>query len=155
MAVAAIMAVTLSPLTDINLAAMHALECAGHSHPMSKNQLASCLGGRYFALGGWQQSQLLAFAIGETVADEATLIDLVVAPDARRSGLARLLLDALLTRWQEAGVASVFLEVRASNSAAIALYQQQGFNEIGIRRGYYPGHEGREDAILMALALGL
>ncbi len=149
------MAVTLAALTAADLPAMHALECAGHSHPMSLNQLGSCLGGRYFAVGGWQQGQLLAFAIGETVVDEATLIDLVVAPEVRRTGLARLLLAELLRRWQNAGVVSVFLEVRASNSAALILYQQLGFNEIGVRRGYYPAATGREDAIQMALALGL
>lgn len=149
------MAVSLAALSAADLPAMHALECASHSHPMSLNQLGSCLGGRYFAVGGWQQGELLAFAIGETVADEATLIDLVVAPAARRQGLARLLLAELLMRWQQAGVASVFLEVRASNSAALALYQQLGFNEIGVRRGYYPAASGREDAIQMALALGL
>jgi ribosomal-protein-alanine N-acetyltransferase len=47
----------------------------------------------------------------------------------------------------------MFLEVRASNISAIALYENIGFNEMAVRRGYYPAHQGREDAILMGLAI--
>jgi Acetyltransferases len=48
---------------------------------------------------------------------------------------------------------TVFLEVRPSNTAAIALYEDVGFNEIGVRKGYYPAENGREDAIMLALTL--
>jgi ribosomal-protein-alanine N-acetyltransferase len=47
----------------------------------------------------------------------------------------------------------MFLEVRPSNISAIALYENIGFNEMAVRRGYYPAHNGREDAVLMGLAL--
>ena len=50
---------------------------------------------------------------------------------------------------RRAGAQFFFLEVRASNQAAIRLYEQQGFNEMGRRRNYYPAVNGREDAILM------
>ena len=48
---------------------------------------------------------------------------------------------------------SIFLEVRPSNEAAVMLYDSMGFNEIGIRNGYYPAQSGREDALVMALEL--
>jgi ribosomal-protein-alanine N-acetyltransferase len=48
---------------------------------------------------------------------------------------------------------SAFLEVRVSNLAAIALYTSEGFCEVGLRRGYYPGVHGREDAVIMARSL--
>jgi ribosomal-protein-alanine N-acetyltransferase len=48
---------------------------------------------------------------------------------------------------------TVFLEVRVSNEVAIALYQDEGFNEIGIRKAYYPATDGREDAMMLALQL--
>jgi [ribosomal protein S18]-alanine N-acetyltransferase len=48
---------------------------------------------------------------------------------------------------------NMFLEVRASNEVAIALYESMGFCEMSIRRGYYPAKNGREDAVLMGLAL--
>jgi ribosomal-protein-alanine N-acetyltransferase len=47
----------------------------------------------------------------------------------------------------------MFLEVRASNASAIALYEKRGFAEVGLRRNYYPTAKGSEDAILMALDL--
>jgi ribosomal-protein-alanine N-acetyltransferase len=50
--------------------------------------------------------------------------------------------------------ANMFLEVRMSNVSAIALYENTGFNEMAIRRGYYPAKNGREDAVLMGLAIG-
>lgn len=149
------MAVTLQPVGEAELAALHALEQQGQLHPMSINQLGSCLGGRYFALGAYCDDILQGFAIAETVVDEGTLIDIVVAPAARRQGLAKRLIEALIERWQGQGVASVFLEVRASNLGAQALYDQLGFNTIGVRHGYYPAAGGREDAVLMALALSL
>jgi ribosomal-protein-alanine N-acetyltransferase len=54
---------------------------------------------------------------------------------------------------QSLKAANMFLEVRASNISAIALYENIGFNEMAVRRGYYPAHQGREDAILMGLAI--
>lgn len=149
------MTLEVKPLAETELPLMVVLEQQSHSHPMSEKQLASCLGGRYFAVGAWRGERLLAFAIAETVIDEGTLIDLVVAPDVRRGGIARQLLQVLLARWQQAGVVSVFLEVRAGNQGARQLYHQLGFNEIGLRRGYYPAASGREDAVQMALSLGL
>ncbi|MBQ1783883.1 MAG: ribosomal protein S18-alanine N-acetyltransferase [Gammaproteobacteria bacterium] len=145
----------IKPLSIADLPLLVVLEQQSHSHPMSEKQLASCLGGRYFAMGAWRGERLLGFAIAETVMDEGTLIDLVVATDVRRSGIARRLLEALLQRWQQAGVVSVFLEVRAGNQAALQLYHDLGFNEIGLRRGYYPAADGREDAVQMAYSLGL
>jgi ribosomal-protein-alanine N-acetyltransferase len=54
---------------------------------------------------------------------------------------------------RERGAKNVFLEVRPSNAPALALYEAFGFNRIGQRRGYYPAHVGREDALVLALAL--
>ena len=60
---------------------------------------------------------------------------------------------ALLGIARGEGAQRVFLEVRPSNPQAVALYQDEGFNEIGRRPRYYPTHQGREDAIVMALEL--
>ena len=62
---------------------------------------------------------------------------------------AAALLEHLLERAGGAGVAEAFLEVRPSNLAAIRLYQRLGFEQIGIRRGYYQAPDGREDAIVL------
>lgn len=84
-------------------------------------------------------------------ADEAELASLAVAPSARRRGVASRLLDALLEGAREAGMTRVFLEVRASNAAALALYRRRGFREVGRRADYY--RRPREDARVLRLDL--
>lgn len=79
---------------------------------------------------------------------EIHLLNLAVRPEYRRQGQARRLLTAMLARGREAGVETVFLEVRASNRAALALYESLGFAAVCQRSGYY---DDGEDALLMTL----
>ena len=69
-------------------------------------------------------------------------------------GIGRDLLYAVLDRAQGIGVRDVFLEVRRSNRPAMTLYEALGFERLGVRRGYYQAHDGREDAIVYRLELG-
>ncbi len=87
------------------------------------------------------------------VLDEAHLLNLSVAKDYQKQGLGRILLEYMIQIAKNNQAANMFLEVRASNSSAIALYENLGFNEMAVRRGYYPAKHSREDAILMGLAL--
>ena len=89
------------------------------------------------------------------VLPEATLFNIAVDPDYQRQGLGRALLEHLIDELEKRGVATLWLEVRASNAAAIALYESLGFNEATIRRNYYPTTDGREDAIIMALPISM
>jgi ribosomal-protein-alanine N-acetyltransferase len=86
-------------------------------------------------------------------ADEAQILSLCIDPDLQGRGLGRSLLQQLLNEASSSHADSVFLEVRASNLAARNLYESSGFNEIGVRRGYYPAEDGREDAIILAISL--
>ena len=96
---------------------------------------------------------MAAFAITQVVLDEATLFNIAVDPDFQRRGLGKALLEHLIDELEKRGVLTLWLEVRASNVAAIALYESLGFNEATIRRNYYPTADGREDAIIMALPI--
>ena len=87
----------------------------------------------------------------QCVAKRAEVIDLRVLASERRQGLGRKLLWASLTALVD--VWAVELEVRSSNVAARALYESLGFCETGLRPNYYATADGREDAILMMLAL--
>ena len=89
---------------------------------------------------------LRGFLVARKVAAEWELENIVVAPAARRKGLGRQLIGALLTRAREAGSEAVFLEVRESNTAARSLYERAGFRQIGRRKAYY--RDPPEDAIL-------
>lgn len=81
------------------------------------------------------------FAMVRSVADEAELLLLAVAPPYRRRGVAGALLRAVIAEAQGAGIATLHLEVRAGNDA-VRLYETHGFAKVGERRGYYRGRTG-------------
>ena len=95
--------------------------------------------------------ELLGYAVLWRAADEAELGNLAVRESARRRGVGKALLHAVLEDARQWGVASVYLEVRVGNRAARALYARAGFREAGRRRNYYI--RPREDAIVMRIAL--
>ena len=97
---------------------------------------------------------MAGFAITQIVLDEATLFNIAIDPAFQRQGLGRTLLEEVIQQLEQKDVFTLWLEVRASNAKAIALYESLGFNELSVRRNYYPAAQGREDAIMMALPLG-
>jgi ribosomal-protein-alanine N-acetyltransferase len=94
---------------------------------------------------------LAGYAILRRAADEAELLSLAVAPEARRRGLGRRLIEDGLARVQRDGARVCYLEVRSANEPALALYGSLGFRQVGRRRRYY--RDG-SDALVMALRLG-
>lgn len=97
---------------------------------------------------------LLGYWVAMHVVDEVHLLNLVVTPEHRRQGWGKVLLQALAVHSAAHAAHSLWLEVRASNDPAQALYRQVGFQTVGRRKGYYPaGHGQREDALLMNLDL--
>lgn len=90
---------------------------------------------------------LLGWAGVMVVGDSAEILTVGVVPDARRRGVARALIAALLDEAVRRGAREVFLEVRVDNAAALALYESEGFARVGRRRGYYD--HGRVDAVVM------
>ncbi|MGY0217452.1 ribosomal protein S18-alanine N-acetyltransferase [Endozoicomonadaceae bacterium StTr2] len=97
---------------------------------------------------------IMGYVIGYAVAGEAHLLTITVAREHQGKKLGKALLQHIVD-WSEQQAETLFLEVRVSNQTAINLYLGAGFNELGIRRNYYPCPDGsREDAMLMALDLG-
>lgn len=140
----------LEPMREADLPAVSAIEAQAHFHPWSAQNFADALtaGDRAWVCRQ-VQGTILAYWVLRQVLDEAELLDITVAPAQQGRGLGRAMLDHLLALAQEAGVATVFLEVRQSNDAARRLYASAGFVQSGLRKAYYPGPNGREDAILM------
>ncbi|RKQ40011.1 ribosomal protein S18-alanine N-acetyltransferase [Enterobacter sp. R1(2018)] len=145
---------TISSLKPNDLTAAYAIEQRSHAFPWSEKTFASNQGDRYFNLRLDVDGEMAAFAVTQVVLDEATLFNIAVDPAYQRKGLGRQLLEHLISELEARDVLTLWLEVRASNTPAIALYESLGFNEATIRRNYYPTKEGREDAIIMALPLG-
>ena len=89
-----------------------------------------------------------------TTSDEGVAPPIVtVAPEWQGRGHGSALLDVVADHGRDRGLATLWLEVRQSNHRARALYARRGFAEVGVRRGYYPAAGGREDAVVMRLAL--
>ncbi|MEZ4320223.1 MAG: ribosomal protein S18-alanine N-acetyltransferase [Myxococcota bacterium] len=129
--------------TPADAAEIAALEAVAAWHPWSEASVRSTLEARttlaWLSAG---QGYLLATA----VAGEGELLTVGVHPDARRQGIASALLGALHDAWREHDVQQGFLEVRATNGGARALYVAHGWEESGLRTGYYADGV---DAVLM------
>lgn len=93
-----------------------------------------------------EEGNVLGYAGLHVIVDEGYIDNVAVEPDARRHGVASALLD-VFCRFGEVNLAFLTLEVRASNQAALALYEKFGFTQAGVRKGYY--EKPKEDAIIM------
>ncbi len=145
---------TISTLSTADLTKAWHIEKRAHAFPWSEQTLATNQE-RYRNYQLSVDGEMAAFAITQVVLDEATLFNIAVDPAYQRRGLGRVLLEHVIDEVEKLGVVTLWLEVRASNVAAIALYESVGFNEATIRRNYYPTTDGREDAIIMALPISM
>lgn len=141
------------PMTENDLDAVMAIEPHIYSHPWSRGNFSDSLLSGYSAWVLLDGTTIIGYALMMMVLDEAHLLNLSVAKSYQKKGLGRLLLEHMITIAKRHAAANMFLEVRPSNISAIALYENIGFNEMAVRRGYYPAHQGREDAVLMGLAI--
>ncbi len=144
---------SFAAMTANDLEWVAAREAELHAHPWSRGNFMDALAAGYEAWIMHRAGEPIGYAIVLNVLDEAHLLDIGVVSAAQGQGLGRDFLGWLCERAKEHGADSFFLEVRPSNVAALQLYERFGFAEIGRRRGYYPAAKGREDAIVMRLAL--
>ncbi|MBE5251375.1 MAG: ribosomal protein S18-alanine N-acetyltransferase [Enterobacterales bacterium endosymbiont of Blomia tropicalis] len=143
----------ISFLTPDDLTQALNIERRSHAFPWSEQTFASNQGERFLNLRLEVDGKLAAFAITQVVLDEASLFNIAVDPAYQRRGLGRQLLQYLIDQLIQREVMTLWLEVRASNLPAIALYEQLEFNQVSRRPNYYPTASGREDALIMALTL--
>ncbi len=142
------------PIISSDFERLFEIEQAAHSVPWSMGTLQNNQGERYLNLKLVQQDHIIAFAICQTVLDEATLFNIAVDPAFQGQGFGYLLLEAVIKHLQQKGIATVWLEVRESNQKARRLYERLGFNEVDVRKNYYPTPDGgRENAVVMAAYL--
>ena len=146
-------ATSLRPLREDDLDAVMVIERGAYPFPWTRGIFRDCLRADYPAWIHEQDGVSIGYAVLSIAAGEAHILNLCTAPEAQGRGHGRQLLRHVLRLARGRGAQRVFLEVRPSNAAAIALYHGEGFNEIGRRPRYYPAIGGREDAIVMAIEL--
>ena len=143
----------LRPMQMDDLDAVMAIEPTIYSHPWTRGNFSDSLNSGYSAWVLLSNQAVIGYALLMMVLDEAHILNLSVAKQYQKQGLGRYLLEHVLKVAKQYKASNLFLEVRPSNISAIALYEKLGFSEMAVRRGYYPAHNGREDAVLMGLAL--
>ncbi|WP_164137419.1 ribosomal protein S18-alanine N-acetyltransferase [Stenotrophomonas maltophilia] len=145
--------VSLRALRESDLNAVMAIEVRGYPFPWTRGIFVDCLRAGYPGLAMERDGQLIGYGVLSIAAEEAHVLNICIDPLAQSRGLGRQLLRALVQLAGNRGAHRVFLEVRPSNTPALALYHSEGFNEIGRRPRYYPAAQGREDAVVMAIEL--
>jgi [ribosomal protein S18]-alanine N-acetyltransferase len=145
--------ILIREMVKADLATVATIETASYPFPWSKAIFSDCLRVGYRCQVLCIDGQVSGYGIVSMALDEAHLLNLCIAPTRRRQGLAELLLNQLVDELRMRGMDRLFLEVRPSNRAALALYRRSGFKVIGRRPGYYPAEQGREDATIMVLHL--
>ncbi|MFA6203961.1 MAG: ribosomal protein S18-alanine N-acetyltransferase [Gallionella sp.] len=137
-------------MTLADLDAVLTVEQVVQAYPWTRGNFSDALSCGYLCFVDELAGEVRGYAVLMPGVGEAELLTIGVALAHQRKGLGRLMLAELLRLAAEKQLSRVFLEVRASNRAAIALYLRAGFAQIGLRRGYYRNAAGSEDALVMA-----
>ena len=143
----------LLPMTAAQVDAVMAIEAAAYASPWSRGNFIDSLAAGYPAqLLRGVRGELLGYFVAMGGVDEMHLLNITVAPAVQGCGHARTLFDALIALCHAQRARELWLEVRAGNARARAVYAHLGFAQVGLRKDYYPAPFGRrEDAIVMSL----
>lgn len=145
--------IAFRPMRDVDLDAVVELERTAYGFPWSKTVFKDCLRAGYHCRVLELDGNVQGYGIMSIFVGESHMLNVCIGRGAQGQGFGRLLMRHLLTVARERKARTAMLEVRPSNLAAIHLYHDMGFNEVGVRCGYYPDVDGREDALILAIDL--
>ena len=145
--------VRLRRMEEADVTAVMAIETRAYEFSWSAVNFHDCLRAGYYCRLLEDGGELHAYVVMSVGAGEAHILNLCVRPESRGRGYARIMLSDAIEQARRLGAEMLFLEVRPSNEAARGLYEKFGFNEISVRKRYYPTRGGREDALLLARQL--
>lgn len=143
----------MRPMREADLPVVVRLEASVYPYPWTEGIFRDCLRVGYCCRVLVEPEEIVGYGVMSIGAGECHILNLCVHPRVQRQGHGRRVLWRLLTIARTRNADMAFLEVRASNRSAFALYTREGFREVGMRRGYYPAENGREDAVIMARSL--
>ena len=141
------------PMIESDMDAIMAIENTAYEFPWTRVIFQDCLRVGYSCWVMEEDEDILAYGVMSIAVGECHILNLCVHKKFQNNGYGRIMMEHLLEQAHRHNAEVAFLEVRPSNDGAIFLYTQSGFNEVGIRRNYYPSSCGREDAIIMAYDL--
>ncbi len=141
--------VDIRPMHELDVPVIVAIERAAYQFPWSEGIFRDCLRVGYVCRVVDVGGDLAGYGIMSVGAGEAHILNVCIGDAYRCRGFARKILLYLLDRARAAGMYEAFLEVRPSNIAAARLYHSLGFEQVGVRRGYYQATVGREDAAVL------
>ncbi|MEA5444770.1 ribosomal protein S18-alanine N-acetyltransferase [Gammaproteobacteria bacterium AB-CW1] len=142
------------PMRTTDLERVHEVESRAYSFPWPVGVFRDCLRAGYQCWVMEAGGVIAGHAIVSVAAGESHVLNICIDPAWQKLGLGRRMMQHVMGHARGAGASRMILEVRPSNSAARQLYDSLGFEEIGLRRGYYPDHSGvREDALVLARTL--
>lgn len=130
-----------------------AIEEAVYPFPWTRGIFYDCLNIGYLCRLLELNGKIIAYAVMSVAVGEAHLLTIVVPDEEQGNGYGKKMLNEMITHAAADNATTMYLEVRTLNKTAIQLYHNRGFNELGIRKGYYPAEKGREDALILALDL--
>ena len=145
--------VVIRTMVEADVPSVVAIERAAYQFPWSEGIFRDCLRVGYVCRVITTKDEIIGYGVMSVGAGEAHILNLCVGEPYRCRGVGRRLLTYLIERGTASGMSEAFLEVRPSNTSAIRLYLSLGFEQVGMRRGYYQAVGGREDAAVLKLAL--
>ncbi len=143
----------LQPMQLDDLPRVMKNERRSYTHPWTEGIFKDCLKSGYECWLISCVNKVIGHGILSVAAGESHMLNVCIHPDCQGHGFGKIMVEHLLTRARIKKAKRVYLEVRPSNLVAYKLYENMGFNEIGVREDYYPAYVGREDALVLALEL--
>jgi len=158
------------PMQEADLDAVFAIESISHIHPWTRGNFVDSLAAGHWAYcirpqldqaiqGSYLDPEILwAYCILFPAVDELHLLNITVSPKLRQLGLGSRIMTAIEGVAAQQNFPRILLEVRPSNTAAVSLYNKLGYEQIGLRKGYYPADlqtGSREDALVLAKSVKL
>ena len=141
------------PMRETDLDEVLTMERGAYEFPWTGEIFRDCLRVGYSCRVLESDGRVNAYGVLQIAAGKSRLLNLCVRRTLHRRGLGRRLLMLVVEVARSHRCGTLVLEVRPSNAAARCLYGSAGFTEVGVSRGYYPTRTGREDAMILSLAL--
>lgn len=147
------MTVSLRNMTQSDIDAVYSIEMAAHRAPWPRDILAECVHAgfdcRVVESHEGNEVSLIGYVMCRYTENSCHILNLCVTPPLQGKGYGQLLLQDLIDSPAEAFVYKLVLEVRPSNIMANRLYKKMGFQQTGLKRGYYRDNQAIEDALIL------